>query len=104
MSPQVPAVAHNTHINPRTTNRIHPRRGDHHLFLTSDDNAMMKHIEDTHSPDGRDFDVKPLLHTIEDIVHRAPAAIPGHLHVCIISFLILASLINFYIYTDIVTV
>ncbi|XP_009767734.1 protein SIEVE ELEMENT OCCLUSION B-like [Nicotiana sylvestris] len=76
----VPAVAHNTHINPRTTNRIHPRRGDHHLFLTSDDNAMMKHIEDTHSPDGRDFDVKPLLHTIEDIVHRAPAAIPGHLH------------------------
>ncbi|MCE3215997.1 hypothetical protein HAX54_004316 [Datura stramonium] len=78
----VPA-AHTTPINPRTSNlaaaRLPHRRGDHHMFLTSDDNAMMKHIEETHIPDGRDFDVKPLVHIIEEIVHRA-TPIAGRLH------------------------
>ncbi|CAN4123287.1 unnamed protein product [Withania somnifera] len=49
------------------------------MFLASDDNAMIKHIEETHIPDGRDFDVKPLVHIIEDIVHRANP-IAGRVH------------------------
>ncbi|XP_059316348.1 protein SIEVE ELEMENT OCCLUSION B-like [Lycium ferocissimum] len=79
----VPATAHHTPINPRTSNlaaaKLHHRRGDHHLFLTSDDNAMMKHIEETHVPDGRDFDVRPLVHIIEEIVHRA-TPVAGRVH------------------------
>ncbi|XP_027772611.1 protein SIEVE ELEMENT OCCLUSION B-like isoform X2 [Solanum pennellii] len=78
----VPAAHHTAPTNPRTSNlaaRLPHRRGDHHMFLTSDDNAMMKHIEETHIPDGRDFDVKPLVHIIEDIVHRA-TPIAGHVH------------------------
>lgn len=69
----VPGV-HATPINPRTSNlaaRLPQKRGDHHMFMASDDNAMMKHIEETHIPDGRDFDVKPLVHIIAEIVHRA---------------------------------
>lgn len=50
------------------------------MFLTSDDNAMMRHIEETHIPDGRDFDVKPLVQIIEDIVHRAtPISVRVHI-------------------------
>ncbi|XP_060214065.1 protein SIEVE ELEMENT OCCLUSION B-like [Lycium barbarum] len=79
----VPATAHHTPINPRTSNlaaaKLHHRIGDHHLFLTSDDNAMMKHIEETHVPDGRDFDVRPLVHIIEEIVHRA-TPVAGRVH------------------------
>ncbi|XP_055810410.1 protein SIEVE ELEMENT OCCLUSION B-like [Solanum dulcamara] len=79
----VPSAHPTTPINPRTSNlgvaRLPHRKGDHHMFLTSDDNAMMKHIEETHIPDGRDFDVKPLVHIIEDIVHRA-TPIAGHVH------------------------
>ncbi|XP_057495807.1 protein SIEVE ELEMENT OCCLUSION B-like [Actinidia eriantha] len=54
-------------------------RGDgRHMFTTSDDNAMMKQIVATHAPDGREFDVKPLLHVVEDIMHRAtPTTIPS---------------------------
>lgn len=98
----VPAAHHTGPINPRTSNlaaRPPHRRGDHHMFLTSDDNAMMKHILETHIPDGRDFDVKPLVHIIEDIVHRA-TPIAGRVHVRIIIHLtFLYSLINFYILT-----
>ncbi|GJU19466.1 sieve element occlusion B-like protein [Tanacetum coccineum] len=36
----------------------------------TDDNAIMKHILATHSPDGTNFDVMPLLQIIEDM-HRA---------------------------------
>ncbi|TMW93350.1 hypothetical protein EJD97_011845 [Solanum chilense] len=78
----VPAAHHTTPINPQTSNlaaRLPHRRGDHRMFLASDDNTMMKHIEETHIPDGRDFDVKPLVHIIEDIVHRA-TPIAGHVH------------------------
>ena len=46
-------------------------RSDHHLFSSSDDNAMMKQIQATHAPDGREFVVKPLLHLVEDIFQRA---------------------------------
>ncbi|KAJ9683328.1 hypothetical protein PVL29_019070 [Vitis rotundifolia] len=36
-------------------------------FSASEDNMMLKQIEATHEPDGREFDVKPLLHLVEQI-------------------------------------
>lgn len=53
------------------TPRSRQLRGDRHMFSSSDDNAMMKHILATHAPDGTYFDVKPLLQIIEDIMNRA---------------------------------
>ncbi|KAL9246535.1 hypothetical protein vseg_020056 [Gypsophila vaccaria] len=52
-------------------------RGDRHLFSTSDDASMLNQLKTTHSPDGRDIDVKPLLHIIEDIFSRAAPNTPG---------------------------
>ncbi|EEF47605.1 conserved hypothetical protein [Ricinus communis] len=46
-------------------------RGERHMFSTSDDNAMMKQIQATHAPDGREFDVRPLLNVVEDVFQRA---------------------------------
>ncbi|KAL3611995.1 hypothetical protein D5086_003015 [Populus alba] len=47
-------------------------RSDRGSMLTmSDDNVMMKQIVGTHAPDGREVDVKPLLHLVEDILKRA---------------------------------
>ncbi|CAK7332481.1 unnamed protein product [Dovyalis caffra] len=51
-------------------------RRERHMFASSDDNAMMKQIQATHAPDGREFSVKPLLHIVEDILLRATPA-PG---------------------------
>ncbi|KAL5717956.1 hypothetical protein ACHQM5_010904 [Ranunculus cassubicifolius] len=55
-------------------------RGDRHLFSTSDDTVMMKQIQATHAPDGREVDVKPLLHVVEDILSRSTPGIDGHLN------------------------
>ena len=41
------------------------------MITMSDDNVMMKQIVETHAPDGREVDVKPLLHLVEDILKRA---------------------------------
>ncbi|KAF7142739.1 hypothetical protein RHSIM_Rhsim05G0212300 [Rhododendron simsii] len=38
---------------------------------------MMKQIMATHTPDGREFDVKPLLHVVENVMHHANPIIPG---------------------------
>ncbi|KAL3511373.1 hypothetical protein ACH5RR_030774 [Cinchona calisaya] len=46
-------------------------RGERHMFSTSDDTAIMKKIQYTHAPDGREFDVKPLLLIIQDIMYHA---------------------------------
>ncbi|KAF2307082.1 hypothetical protein GH714_024738 [Hevea brasiliensis] len=46
-------------------------RAERHMFSSSDDNAMMKQIQATHAPDGREFAVRPLLHLVEDIFQRA---------------------------------
>ncbi|XP_074274367.1 protein SIEVE ELEMENT OCCLUSION B-like [Silene latifolia] len=57
------------------------QRGDRHMFSTSDDTAMVSQLKATHSPDGRDIDIKPLLHIIEDVFSRAqpntPAPVQG---------------------------
>lgn len=46
-------------------------RSDRGTFLSSDDNVMMKQIVATHTPDGREVDVRPLLQVVEDILNRA---------------------------------
>nr|POE88568.1 protein sieve element occlusion b [Quercus suber] len=56
-------------------------RGDRHFFFSSDDNAMMKQIQATHAPDGREVDVKPLVHIIDDIFKRAGFGIPGFIQI-----------------------
>ncbi|KAK3413104.1 protein SIEVE ELEMENT OCCLUSION B [Eucalyptus grandis] len=45
--------------------------GDRSMITMSDDTAMMKQVTDTHAPDGREVDVKPLLLLVEDILNRA---------------------------------
>lgn len=51
------------------------------MFSASDDNAMMKQIQATHSPDSREVDVKPILHIIEDIMRHAGRSIVGVVNV-----------------------
>ncbi|XP_072978771.1 protein SIEVE ELEMENT OCCLUSION B [Typha angustifolia] len=46
-------------------------KGERHLFSSSDDSAVMKQILSTHAPDGRDIDVRPLLHVVEDVLNRS---------------------------------
>ena len=41
------------------------------MLTMSDDNALVGHILGSPTPDGRDIDVKPLLHLVEDILRRA---------------------------------
>ncbi|KAI8541393.1 hypothetical protein RHMOL_Rhmol08G0056700 [Rhododendron molle] len=59
-------------------------KSDRSMFMASDDNAMLKQIQATHSPDGRDIDVKPILHIVEDILSRATLTVdsilPGIIH------------------------
>lgn len=56
-------------------------RGDRHLFSSSDDTMMMRQIQATHAPDGREVDVRPLLHIVEDILERASPSVLGVSHV-----------------------
>lgn len=46
-------------------------RGDRLMFSTSDDNAMLRQIQGTHTPDGREFNVKPLIQIVENIFKQA---------------------------------
>ena len=41
------------------------------MLALSDDNVLVSHILGSHTPDGRDVDVKPLLRLVEDILRRA---------------------------------
>ncbi|KAI4387726.1 hypothetical protein MLD38_000136 [Melastoma candidum] len=47
------------------------------LVTFSDDNVMMKQVVATHSPDGRDVDVRPLLSLVEDILRLAGLGVDG---------------------------
>ncbi|XP_021733817.1 protein SIEVE ELEMENT OCCLUSION B-like [Chenopodium quinoa] len=40
------------------------------IFLTSDDYALSKQIEQLHNPDARNFDVRPLFYLVEEIISR----------------------------------
>ncbi|KAI7996512.1 Protein SIEVE ELEMENT OCCLUSION B [Camellia lanceoleosa] len=68
------------------TSKIVPTGGTMHqigsdsnlISKSASDKAMMEQIQATHSPDGREFDVKLLLYVIEDILHHATSpSIPG---------------------------
>ncbi|GFY87291.1 sieve element occlusion amino-terminus protein [Actinidia rufa] len=57
-------------------------KSDRSMFMTSDDSVTMKQIQGTHSPDGFEIDVKPLLLIVEDILSRSTpmhtdAILPG---------------------------
>ncbi|KAA8542200.1 hypothetical protein F0562_023352 [Nyssa sinensis] len=52
-------------------------RSDRRMFSASDDSAMNRQIQATHTPDGREVEVKPILHVIENILHLATPAIDG---------------------------
>ncbi|XP_030458070.1 protein SIEVE ELEMENT OCCLUSION B-like [Syzygium oleosum] len=56
------------------------QKGGHRMFAASDDSAMMKQIQATHSPDGRVVDVKPILGLIESIFRHATPGIDGVLN------------------------
>ncbi|KAG0455233.1 hypothetical protein HPP92_024208 [Vanilla planifolia] len=51
--------------------KMHAIKGDRHLFSSSDDSIVLKQIHETHSPEGRDIDVRPILRLVEDILLRA---------------------------------
>lgn len=46
-------------------------RSDRSLFSSSDDNAMIKQIQATHSPDGFDINVRPILDIVKEIFSYA---------------------------------
>lgn len=52
-------------------------RADRRMFAASDDSTMLKQIQATHAPDGRDVDVRPILEIIEDVFKRATPSIEG---------------------------
>lgn len=54
---------------------------DRRMFSSSDDIAMMKQIQTTHAPDGREIEVQPILVIIEEILHRAAPGIDGIINV-----------------------
>ncbi|KAJ9708743.1 hypothetical protein PVL29_000655 [Vitis rotundifolia] len=66
---------------PDKVQRVRQSSGDR--MFASDDNAIMKQIHAIHVPDGRDFDVKPLLRIVENILIRTTSsttltpALPG---------------------------
>ncbi|GMP82577.1 hypothetical protein CsSME_00036820 [Camellia sinensis var. sinensis] len=45
-------------------------RSNIQMFSRSYETEMIKQIQNNHSPDGREFDVKVLLYPIEDIFHH----------------------------------
>ncbi|CAL5421233.1 unnamed protein product [Camellia sinensis] len=45
-------------------------RSNIQMFSRSYEKEMIKQIQNNHSPDGREFDVKVLLYPIEDIFHH----------------------------------
>ncbi|CAJ2644501.1 unnamed protein product [Trifolium pratense] len=51
------------------------------MFSTSDDSAMMKQVQSTHAPDGREIDVKPLIQIVDEILIQIIArSVEGHQH------------------------
>ncbi|XP_059644386.1 protein SIEVE ELEMENT OCCLUSION B-like isoform X2 [Cornus florida] len=47
------------------------------IFMSSDDNFMMKQILATHAPDGREVNIKPLLRVVEDILRHSTLNVDG---------------------------
>lgn len=64
----------------KSTNKQMIRR-ERGMFSASDDSAMMKQIQATHSPDGRELEIKPILYVIETILHHVSPGIDGVINV-----------------------
>ncbi|KAK3006338.1 hypothetical protein RJ639_017487 [Escallonia herrerae] len=60
-----------------STSKMQLVKGDRLVFSSSDDNVMMKQVQATHAPDGRDFDLKPIVSIIEQIILCTTSAVPG---------------------------
>lgn len=56
---------------------------DRSMLALSDETSVMKQIQATHCPDGREFDVRPLLDIVEDILKRATLQVETTLTVII---------------------
>lgn len=44
------------------------QRKERRMFSNSDDSAMMKQVQATHAPDGREIDVKPIIQIADEIL------------------------------------
>ncbi|XVF57910.1 hypothetical protein PTKIN_Ptkin07bG0020500 [Pterospermum kingtungense] len=65
-----PSITKALTMNPSASHAlIRADRGG--MLSMSDDNVMMKQILNIHAPDGREFDVRPLLFLVEDILNRS---------------------------------
>ncbi|CAL0320035.1 unnamed protein product [Lupinus luteus] len=63
-----------SHLRP-----IMKQKRERRLFSTSDDSAMMKQVQATHAPDGREVDVKPIIQILDEILIQVIArAVEGH--------------------------
>ncbi|XWS60341.1 hypothetical protein CRYUN_Cryun07bG0027500 [Craigia yunnanensis] len=45
-------------------------RSERRMFSASDDSAIMKQIQSSHAPDGREIDVKPILQIIDNVLRH----------------------------------
>nr|GMD63514.1 protein SIEVE ELEMENT OCCLUSION B-like [Ipomoea batatas] len=71
------AANHNA-VVPAAQPRVQPlARRAPPLFSLSDDHAIVKKIQDTHSPDGRDVDANIILQIIEEIFQHAYPGVEG---------------------------
>ena len=73
---------------PRTTEMV-PATSTGGLTMSSDESMMLKLIQQTHSPDAREVQVRGLLSLVEDILDRATldsddsnASVSIHIHAC----------------------
>lgn len=82
------------------------RRRERPLFSTSDDTAMMKQVQSTHAPDGREVDVQPIILVIEEIlIHAIARTVEGDVDVlyvypssCFCLYSLIALLVIFYVH------
>ncbi|KAL1819468.1 hypothetical protein ACET3Z_014337 [Daucus carota] len=51
-------------------------KGGRSMFMSLDDNLMMRQVYDTHTPDGRAINVKPLFLIVEDIMASSHMSLP----------------------------
>jgi hypothetical protein len=70
LGPLQPAYQLGSKMTPLSTQQL--IKSDRGSMLTlSDDNWMVKQIQATHAPDGRQVDIRSLLYVVEDILNRA---------------------------------
>ena len=51
------------------------------MFSASDDSSIMKQIQSSHAPDGREIDVKPILQIIDNVLRHITPNIDHALNV-----------------------